>query len=49
MCFYIIDRFGSEELLGRDVRDQGIVDMYMWTIDGMSDIININCQQKSEE
>lgn len=36
-------------MLGRDFKDQGIVDMYLWTIDTMSDIININCQQKSEE
>lgn len=49
MCLYVIDRFGKEELLGRDLKDQAIVDMYLWTIDSMSGIINLNCQKKSEE
>lgn len=49
MCLYIIDRFSSGELLGKDLKDQAIIDMYLWTIDAMSGIININCQKKSEE
>ena len=31
------------------MKDQAIIDMYLWTIDAMSGIININCQKKSEE
>jgi hypothetical protein len=47
MCLYIIDRFSNGELLGRNLQDQALVDMYLWTIDAMSGIININCQKKS--
>lgn len=50
MCLYIIDRFSNGELLGKDLKDQALVDMYLWTIDSMNGIININCQKgKSEE
>ena len=48
MCLYIIDRFCKEDLLGKDLKDQTIVDMYLWTIDSMSSIINLNCQKKTE-
>ena len=48
MCLYIIDRFSDGELLGRTLKDKALVDMYLWTIDAMSCIININCQKKSE-
>lgn len=49
MCLYIIDRFSNGELLGKDLRDQSLVDMYLWTIDAMSGIIKMNCQKKSED
>lgn len=50
MCLYIIDRFSTGELLGRDLKDQALVDMYLWTIESMNSIINFNCQKgKSEE
>lgn len=49
MCLYVIDRFSNGELLGKDLKDQAFVDMYLWTIDAMSGIININCQKKSEK
>lgn len=49
MCLYVIDRFGRDDLLGKDINDKAIVDMYLWTIDSMSGIINLNCQKKSEE
>ena len=48
MCLYIIDRFSNGELLGKNLKDQAIVDMYLWTIECMSGIININCQKKTE-
>ena len=48
MCLYVIDRFCKEELLGKNLKDQAIVDMYLWTIDSMSGIINLNCQKKTE-
>lgn len=48
MCLYVIDRFSKEELLGKNLKDQAIVDMYLWTIDSMSGIINLNCQKKTE-
>lgn len=49
MCVYIINRFGTQDLLGKTIKDQGIVDMYIWTIEYMSNVITINCQQKSAE
>jgi hypothetical protein len=49
MCFYIIDRFSNGELLGKNLKDQALVDMYLWTIDTMGSIIKMNCQKKSEE
>ena len=49
ICTYIINRFGPGELLGRNLRDRAIIQMYMWTIPYMENVISINCQQKSEE
>jgi glutathione S-transferase len=49
MCVYVINRFGTPDLLGKTLRDQGIVDMYIWTIEYMGNVITINCQQKSAE
>lgn len=49
MCLYVVDRFAGGDLLGRDLKDQAIVDMYLWTVDSMSGIINLNCQKKSVE
>lgn len=36
------------ELLGKTVEDQAIVQMYLWTIDTMGSIININCSKIPE-
>lgn len=47
MCLYVIDRFSNGELLGQNLKDQALVDMYLWTIDAMSGIIKMNCQKKS--
>ena len=35
--------------MGKNLKDQALVDMYLWTIDAMSGIIKMNCQKKSEE
>jgi glutathione S-transferase len=32
MCTYIINRFGCPELLGRNLKDRAIIEMYFWTI-----------------
>jgi glutathione S-transferase len=49
MCVYVINRFGTPDLLGRTLRDKGVVEMYIWTIEYMGNVITINCQQKSAE
>ncbi len=49
MCLYIIDRFSNGELLGKNIKDQALVDMYLWTIDAMSGIIKMNCQKKTQD
>jgi glutathione S-transferase len=49
MCVYVINRFGTPDLLGRTLRDKGLVEMYIWTIEYMGNVITINCQQKSAE
>lgn len=49
MCVYVINRFGSPALLGEGLRDRGLVDMYIWTIEYMGSVITINCQQKNPE
>jgi len=49
MCVYVINRFGTSDLLGRTMRDKGLVEMYIWTIEYMGNVITINCQQKSAE
>lgn len=36
-------------MLGRDVSDQAIVQMYLWTIDTMGSIISINCSKIPED
>lgn len=50
MCTYIVNRFGSPDLLGRTLRDRAIVEMYFWTIPYMETVISINSvQMKPEE
>jgi len=49
ICNYIINRFGNKDLLGKNLRDRATVDMYIWTIPYMDNVISINCQEKSEE
>jgi len=49
MCLYIIERFSNGDLLGKNLKDQALIDMYIWTIDAMSKVININCQKKSQK
>ena len=36
-------------MLGRNQADKGIIEMYLWTIDTMGSIININCSNRNEE
>lgn len=36
-------------LLGKTVEDQAIVQMYLWTIDTMGNIISINCSKIPEQ
>lgn len=37
------------DLLGKDLTDYGIIQMYLWTIDTMGSIISINCSKGTEE
>jgi hypothetical protein len=37
------------DLLGKNLEDQGIIQMYLWTIDTMGSIISINCSKGTEE
>ena len=46
---YIIERFGSPSLLGKNQKDKGIVQMYVWSINTMNSVISINCQGKNGE
>jgi hypothetical protein len=44
---YIIDRFSNGDLLGKNLKDKALIDMYLWTIDAMSGIIKMNCHKKT--
>lgn len=43
ICEYVIEKCGRMDLLGKNLADQGIIQMYLWTIDTMGSIISINC------
>lgn len=45
---YLIERFGDKDMLGKTQADRGIIQMYLWTIDTMGSIININCRKTTE-
>ncbi len=49
ICTYLINRFGSSDLLGKTLQDKAILKMYVWTIEAMGNVININCQKKTPE
>jgi hypothetical protein len=49
MSQYIIERFGNLKMLGKNQNDQGIVDMYLWTINTMNSVISINCTNKNRD
>jgi len=49
MCTYIINRFGGNDLLGKDLKDRAIIEEYFWTIPFMENVIAINCQKLAPE
>ena len=49
MCSYIINRFGDQSLLGKNLKDKAIIEMYFWTIPYMETVISINSAEKDPE
>lgn len=48
ICEYVIEKSERMDLLGKNISDQGIIQMYLWTIDTMGSIISINCSKGTE-
>ena len=35
--------------MGKNLKDKGIVQMYLWTISSMNNVININCSRSKTD